>query len=90
MGDVRLSATLPAGQRGTMMPQRIYLIDSSACFAGEDPGRTNQARGGTASGRARLPARPTLAIGQAHTTTVDAAAYQQLRAELPALYRTGG
>src|SRR6266508_832297 len=39
MGDVHLSGTLPAGQRRTMTPQRIYLIDdSSACFAGEDLG----------------------------------------------------
>ncbi|SRR6266508_832294 len=59
-------------------------------FCRRGPGRTNQARGGTASGRARLPARPTLAIGQAHMTINDAAAYEQLRAELPALYRAGG
>ena len=39
MGDVHLSGTLPAGQRRTMTPQRIYLIDdSSACLAGEDLG----------------------------------------------------
>jgi hypothetical protein len=33
MGDVRMSGTMPSGHFGTLMPQRMYFIDTATAIS---------------------------------------------------------
>jgi hypothetical protein len=66
MGRLQLSGTMPSGQRGTLMPQRMFLVDKArATWNGVDLGPTTRLRDNPTIGGVALPARGVLAIGQA-------------------------
>jgi hypothetical protein len=82
MGDIRLSGTMPSGHVGTLMPQRMYLIDeSSAVLAGQDLGRPVTVAPNPGIGEVPLPARGVLAIGQAAWEILDPDEFARTRAE---------
>ncbi len=82
MGDLRLSGTMPSGHHGTLMPQRMYLIeDSKAVLEGKDLGRPTHAARNPLIGEVALPARGVLAVGQAAWAILDPEEYERTRAE---------
>ncbi|MFE3635024.1 hypothetical protein [Streptomyces sp. NPDC059168] len=81
MGDLRLSGTMPSGHTGTLMPQRMYFVDDShATFDGVDLGHPVRLIENPRIGDVPLPARGTLAIGQAVWEILDPAEYERTRA----------
>jgi hypothetical protein len=83
MGDLRLSGTMPSGHSGTLMPQRMYLIeDSTAVLDGNDLGRPTRAAHNPRIGDVALPARGVLAVGQAAWAIRDMEEYERTRAEM--------
>jgi hypothetical protein len=82
MGDIRLSGTMPSGHTGTLMPQRMYLIErSTAVLEGVDLGAPAHLRQNPKMGEIPLPSRGVLAIGQAAWRIVDRAEYERMRVE---------
>jgi hypothetical protein len=82
VGDLRMSGTMPSGHAGTLMPQRMYLVDdSTAVLAGENLGRPTRAAQNPRIGDVALPARGVLAIGQAAWAILDEEEYRRTRAE---------
>jgi hypothetical protein len=82
MGDIRLSGTMPSGHTGTLMPQRMYLIErSTAVLEGVDLGAPAHLRQNPKMGEIPLPSRGVLAIGQAAWRIVDRAEYELMRVE---------
>jgi hypothetical protein len=72
MGDLRMSGTMPSGHHGTLMPQRMYLIeDATAVLAGVDLGHPAHMTPTPDIGGFPLPARGVLAIGQAAWPILD-------------------
>ena len=72
MGDLRMSGTMPSGHHGTLMPQRMYLIEhSTAVLAGVGLGHAAHMRPTPDIGGFPLPARGVLAIGQAAWPILD-------------------
>lgn len=72
MGDLRLSGAMPSGHHGTLMPQRMYLIeDATAVLADVDLGRPAHATPTPDIGGFPLPARGVLAVGQAAWPILD-------------------
>jgi len=66
MGQLRLTATMPSGHTGTLMPGRMYFIDdASATLDGADLGQPARWPASPVIGAVPLPARGVLAIGQA-------------------------
>lgn len=85
MGDLRMSGTMPSGHTGTLMPQRMYLIeDSTAVLDGNDLGRPTRAAHNPRIGDVALPARGVLAVGQAAWAILDMEEYERTRAETQA------
>ena len=73
---------MPSGHVGTLMPQRMYLVEESrAVLAGADLGRPTHAAENPRIGEVALPARGVLAIGQAAWVIRDHEEYQRTRAE---------
>lgn len=90
MGDMKLSATMPSGHFGTMMPERIYFIErSEATLDGVDLGEPVRVEGNPRIGEVPLPARPVFAVGQAHWRIRDRGEYERVRQELARVGRTG-
>jgi hypothetical protein len=82
MGDLRLSGTMPSGHVGTLMPQRMYLIENAtAALDGNDLGRPTRAARNPRIGEIALPARGVLAVGQAAWAILEGEEYQRTRAE---------
>jgi hypothetical protein len=82
MGDLRLFGKMPSGHVGTLMPQRMYLIEESrAVLAGADLGRPTRAAENPRIGDVALPARGVLAVGQAAWVILDQEEYERTRAE---------
>ena len=66
MGQLRLTATMPSGHTGTLMPGRMYFVDDArATLDGADLGRPAHLTASPVIGGVPLPARGVLAIGQA-------------------------
>jgi len=66
MGRLQLSGTMPSGHRGTLMPQRMFLVDKAqATWNDVDLGPTTRLRDNPTIGGVALPARGVLAMGQA-------------------------
>jgi hypothetical protein len=76
LGDLRLRGTMPSGHVGTLMPERMYLIDdSTASLDGVDLGHAARVTPTPDIGGFPMPARGVLAIGQAAWPILDRAEY---------------
>jgi hypothetical protein len=85
MGRLEMSGTMPGGQTGTLMPQRIYFVnDATATIDGHDLGRPTRLRTNPTIGDVPLPARGVLAIGQGVWQIVDQGDYLRTRSETAA------
>jgi len=85
MGPVRMKGQMPSGHVGTLMPQRMYFIESSgATLDGKSLGRPTRAAHPIDIGGVPVPSRGVLAIGQAAWEIRDPAEYQRTRAALEA------
>jgi hypothetical protein len=81
MGHLQLSAVMPSGHRGTLMPERMYFVNESrAVFEGLDLGQPTRLRDNPRIGDVPLPARGVLAIGQGVWHVLDTAEYGRTRA----------
>lgn len=82
MGGLRLRGRMPSGHVGTLMPQRMYLInDAAATLNGRDLGPPAQLRDNPTIGDFPLPARGVLAVGQGVWEILDPQEYDLTRAE---------
>lgn len=82
MGGLRLRGVMPSGHVGTLMPQRMYLInDTAATLNGMDLGPPTRLRDNPTIGDFPLPARGVLAIGQGVWEILDPQEYDLTRAE---------
>jgi hypothetical protein len=80
MGRLQMSGEMPSGHSGTLMPQRMYLVeDSSASLGGEDLGRPARLDENPDLGGVPLPARGVLAIGQAMWPIQDHEEFERAR-----------
>jgi hypothetical protein len=85
MGDMRLSGVMPSGHTGTLMPQRMFLIEqSTAVLDGVDLGSPSHLAKNPKIGAIPLPSRGVLAIGQAAWRIKDQAEYERTRSETAA------
>ena len=83
MGPLRLKGTMPSGHTGTLMPQRMYFIESSSArLDGKDLGRPTRAARPLDIGGVPVPSRGVLAVGQAAWEIRDPSEYLQTRAAL--------
>ena len=82
MGTIRLRGTMPSGHHGTLMPLRMYFIESStALLEGVDLGNAARLDAPPSIGTVTLPARGVLAIGQAAWEILDPGEYERTRRE---------
>lgn len=82
MGHLHLSGVMPSGHTGTLMPQRMYLVDESrAVWEGIDLGHPAHVPDNPKIGDVPLPARGVLAIGQGVWGILDPVEYQRTRSE---------
>lgn len=79
IGRSDLSGRLPGGMPGTMMPQRVYRIDSSTARLDDvdlgDPVRADEP---PRFGEFELPSVPLFAVGEAHVEIPDQQEYERL------------
>lgn len=65
LGQIRMSGTMPSGQEGILMPERMYFIDEAAAVLdGINLGAVTRVKPNPDIGGIPLPARGVLAIGQ--------------------------
>lgn len=82
MGRLQMTGVMPSGHTGTLMPQRMYFVDTSrATLDGTDLGRPVRLRENPRIGDVPLPARGVLAVGQAVWEILDRAEYDRTRSE---------
>jgi hypothetical protein len=82
MGNIQMAGTMPNGQWGILMPQRMYFIEESkAVIDGVDLGAPARLDETPKIGAIPLPARGVLAVGQAAWLISDQTKYDQTRAE---------
>ena len=82
MGRLKMSAVMPSGHSGLLIPQRMYLVnESDAVLDGVHLGRPTRLRENPAIGRVRLPARGVLAIGQGMWPIRDRDEFESSRRE---------
>jgi hypothetical protein len=80
MGRLQMSGVMPSGHSGTLMPQRMYLVnESAAVLDGTDLGGPTRLRENPTIGGVPLPARGVLAIGQAMWPISDPDEYDDAR-----------
>jgi hypothetical protein len=80
MGRLQMTGVMPSGHTGTLMPQRMYLVeDSSASLDGEDLGSPARLDENPEIGGVPLPARGVLAIGQAMWPIQDHEEFERAR-----------
>ncbi len=85
MGQLRLTVTMPSGHTGTLMPHRMYYIDTShATLDGTDLGHPARLQANPTIGEVTLPARGVLATGQAMWEILDPAQYERTRSQTAA------
>lgn len=85
LGDITLSGTVPNGQFSTLMPRRMYLIDTStAQLDGENLGGPIRSNENPSIGAVKWPARPIFAIGGGYFETKDPVEYRETIEELRA------
>ena len=85
MGQLRLTGTMPSGHTGTLMPHRMYYIDTShATLDGTDLGHPARLQANPTIGEVTLPARGVLATGQAMWEILDPAQYERTRSQTAA------
>ena len=83
LGDFKLSGTMPSGHFGILMPQRMFpIISTKANLSGQDLGQGARVKENPSIGKARLPARPTFAIGRAFFKILDPVEYERTVKEL--------
>lgn len=83
--DFALSARMPSGHDGILMPERIFAIpESSARLRGLDLGTPTLLRTNPRIGEVPLTARPAFAIGRAFWRILDAEEYRRTRREVGA------
>ena len=82
MGDIQMRGETPSGHNGTLMPQRMYFIETGAAtLNGGDLGRPAHVSPTPDIGGFPMPARGVLAIGQAAWPILDANEYARTRNE---------
>jgi hypothetical protein len=82
MGTIRMRGVMPSGHVGTLMPERMYFIESSnATFEGVNLGRPTHVEHPSLIGDVTLPARGVLAVGQAAWKILDSEEYRRTRRE---------
>jgi hypothetical protein len=82
LGSIQLAGTMPSGHVGTLMPQRMYLIDESAATVdGKDFGRPVRLLVNPVIGCFPLPSRGVLVQGGAVWGVLDRIEYARTRAE---------
>lgn len=82
MGSIRMRGTMPSGHVGTLMPERLYFIESStAILDGVNLGRPTHCDDPPVIGSVTLPCRGVLAVGQAAWQILDPEEYQRTRTE---------
>jgi hypothetical protein len=82
MGPIRLRGPMPSGHIGTLMPQRMYFIESSsATLDGEDLGRPVHSAEAFDIGGVTVPSRGVLAVGEGAWEILDPSEYHRTRAE---------
>lgn len=83
LGDFTLSGTMPSGHFGILMPRRMFpIISAKASLDGKDLGRGARVKENPSIGKARLPARPTFAVGGAYFKILDPIEYERTIQEL--------
>lgn len=82
MGALKMRGTMPSGHVGTLMPQRMYLIETgTATLDGVDLGQPARVSWTPDIGGFPMPARGVLAVGQAAWPILDPAEYARTRNE---------
>lgn len=82
MGDLQLAGVMPSGHSGTLMPQRMYLVDESvAILDGVDLGRPTRIEPTPTIGDVPIPGRGVLAIGQGVWRIRDSVEYELTKRE---------
>ena len=85
LGDITLSGTAPNGQFTSLMPRRMYLIDSStARLDGDGLGYPARSHESPSVGEVRWPARPVFAVGGGYFEIRDTVDHRETIAELRA------
>lgn len=80
MGQLHLSGVMPSGHQGLLMPERMYLVDTStAALDGVDLGSPSRPSANPVIGGVPLPARGVLAIGQAMWPIRDPEEFESAR-----------
>lgn len=83
MGHMPLSAKMPSGHAGILMPKRMYFIESSrAVLDGVDLGHPTHLPDNPSIGEVRLPKRGVLAMGQGVWKIRDRVEYDRTRSEI--------
>lgn len=78
VGPIRMRGTMPSGHVSTLMPERMYFIDSStAVLDGEDLGRPIRLEEPVDIGGVLVPSRGILAVGQAAWEILDRAEHER-------------
>jgi hypothetical protein len=89
IGRLQMSGVMPSGHSGTLMPQRMYLVDrSTAVLGGVDLGNPTRLRENPTIGGVPLPARGVLAIGQAMWPIRDLDEFDESRRQARDSYGT--
>ncbi len=80
IGKINLAGYMPSGHYGILMPQRMYLINTTQIeLIGRDLGQPVASRMNPKIGEVALPARGIFAIGEAHWEIRDENEYREIK-----------